>query len=193
MSRPTADEVRSTPMTAPPGIPAGEERSRRSKRPTSEEMHGQAAPPFEPAVPGGKPEPESPAVAKSRRQLEEAQTAERQENAEKAKLERIASYSKRLEVAKLYAAHNLCAGDNGARERIFRDLRRVAFLQKVEWDSQVVGTAVIDLVNASWSGSTIILDDGDRIYIVRDAPNAKDSFSVPASACLSMHPTIPGA
>ena len=103
MSRPTADEVRSTPMTAPPGIPAGEERSRRSKRPTSEEMHGQAAPPFEPAVPGGKPEPESPAVAKSRRQLEEAQTAERQENAEKAKLERIASYSKRLEVAKIHS------------------------------------------------------------------------------------------
>ena len=192
MARPTAEELRSTPVIPPGNLPIGEDRDRRSKRPTAAEIHG-AAPPFEPAVPGGKPEPESPAVAKSRRELEEAQTAERVANAEKAKLARIESYAARLKEATLWAHHHLVCGNPGeGKERIFRDLRRVQFLERVQFDAQKAPTGLLDLINSEWTG-LILLTDGLMVYCIRPAPDTKDSFMVPMSNVAGMHPMTPGA
>ena len=191
MARPTADEIRSTPPVPPMSIPAGEERERRSRRPTAAELHGSSAPPkFEPAVPGGKPAEESPAVRKSRQELEMAQNAERAEKLKADRQARIDAYAKRLEEAKAYAVANMFNGVGDTP--IFRDLSRVSFLNKVEFDSLLPSTAVIDHANTTQWAGTVLLSDGRFVYVVRPPEIRSSSFYVPISSCQSLHPMKPG-
>ena len=119
-----------------------------------------------------------------------AQNAERAEKLKTDRQARIDSYAKRLEEAKAYAVANLVTG--WTETIIFRDLSRVSFLNKVEFDSLLPGTAVIDHANTTQWAGTVLLSDGRFVYIVRPPEIRSSSFYVPISSCQSLHPMKPG-